>query len=250
MSKSEITTRRVGAAVVLTLSRPEKGNALSAALVEALDNAWRAAIADDARCIVIDGSGKHLCTGFDLSDLDEESEGDLLLRFVRIEQLLRLVYEAPLVTVAIGRGRIVGAGADLFSACDHRIALPDAAFSFPGAGFGLVLGTSRLAERIGRDRARDVLVSGETLSAEAALRCRLATEIASSEQVGERITMIVERAAGMAPETVAALHRATARGDADGDLAALVRSASRPGLKDRIRRHRAAMLAARTPQNR
>jgi enoyl-CoA hydratase/carnithine racemase len=125
----------------LTLDRAERGNALSAELVDALTQAVRQSSADESvHTMAFIGSGKHFCTGFDLTDLQTQSEGDLLLRFVRVEALLDAVWRAPVRTVAIACGRTWGAGADLFAACDLRLLTADTSFRFPGAGFGLVLG--------------------------------------------------------------------------------------------------------------
>ena len=88
----------------LTLSRPERGNALGPDLVEATLEAVDRVVTDGARMIVLRGAGKHFCTGFDLSDLADLSDGDLLLRVVRIETLLQAVHHAPVPTVAIAHG--------------------------------------------------------------------------------------------------------------------------------------------------
>ncbi|MFX8308781.1 enoyl-CoA hydratase-related protein, partial [Acinetobacter baumannii] len=93
------------------------------------------------------------------------SEGDLLLRFVRIEALLQRVHGAGVATLAVATGRTWGAGADLFAACDRRLAFADASFAFPGSGFGLVLGTARLAGRIGDAAARRLLLDGSVIDA-------------------------------------------------------------------------------------
>jgi len=228
----------------LTLNRAAKGNAFSAAMVAELDSAVDAAIAAGARLIVIDGAGRHLCTGFDLSDLNEENDADLLLRFVRLEMLLRKVYDAPVTTLAIGRGRVFGAGADLFVACDHRIALQGSSFSFPGSAFGIVLGTARLAERIGRDRTRQLLLAGESVPAERALSDHLATQMLKEDEVPSAVEAIAVAAHRLDTTTVTSLHRATDRGNADIELAALCRSASRSGLKAKIVAYREKMLAA------
>ncbi len=135
------------------LNRPEVGNALNPSMVEELERAVDGANEAGVRLIVFQGAGKHMCTGFDLSDLDTCSDGDLLLRFVRIEYLLQKIYCGPVMTAAVGSGRVYGAGADLFAACDWRIGFPSASFAFPGSGFGLILGTRRLAARIGNDVA-------------------------------------------------------------------------------------------------
>ncbi|WP_424813695.1 enoyl-CoA hydratase/isomerase family protein [Roseococcus sp. YIM B11640] len=240
-----IRTERDGDVATLTLDRPERGNALGQEIVDALSEAFDAALATGARMIVLRGSGKHFCTGLDLSDLDTLSDGDLALRILRIELLLQKVHAAPVTTVAIGQGRIFGAGADLFAACDHRVTLPGARFSFPGAAFGLVLGTARLGALVGEARARAILLSGAAVDAEAALALGLATEITGEEELGASIAPKTAAATRLEAITVAALHARTRRADDDGDLAALARSVARPGLVQRVREYRERQIAQR-----
>src|SRR3546814_15241911 len=78
-----------------------------------------------------------------------------MARFIRIELLLQARQAAPFLTVAVGHGRHIGAGADMFVACQRRIVVGEAAFRFPGAAFGLVLGTGRLARLVGSASACD-----------------------------------------------------------------------------------------------
>ena len=232
-----ILCSRDGAVVTLTLNRPELGNALGPALVEGLI-AEVGAARSQAQChtLVLRGAGKHFCTGLDLSDLDRLGDGDLLLRLVRIETLLAMLWQAPIRTVAVAQGRTWGAGADLFAACEQRVALPGASFRFPGAQFGIVLGTRRLAERVGVDAARALVVDGGTLDATQALACGLASLPAEPGVF----------AAPVVDASVAAMVRDATREDQrDADLAALVRSAAVPGLQARISAYRQAQLAGR-----
>jgi enoyl-CoA hydratase/carnithine racemase len=226
-----LSTRRDGV-FTLTMNRAERGNALSAELVEALLEGVNAALEDDeVHTLVLRGQGRHFCTGLDLSDLDRASDATLLWRLVRIETLLAAVWHAPKRTVAVAQGRTWGAGADLFAACEQRVALPGATLRFPGAQFGIVLGTRRLALRMGSDTARALLTQGGELSTTQALACGLATH---AEEPGWA-------APPVDAETGAALRAATRAADGgdqrDADLAALVRSAARPGLVSRVRRY-------------
>ena len=189
--------------------------------------------------LVIEGAGRHLCTGFDLASLEAETDATLLHRMVRIEQMLAMLWRVPMRTCALGRGRITGAGADLFAACDHRLIAPDASLQFPGVRFGLVLGTRRLGARVGADRALRILAGGERVTAEVALAIGLATESLSQPELPDPAPPVVTR------ETFAALRRALDDGGADRDLAALVRSAARPGLKGRIETYVATLRAER-----
>ena len=230
----------------LSLNRPDRGNALGPELVEQLTDAFDRALATGARLVILRGEGRHFCTGFDLSDLESLTDGDLLLRVVRIEALLQRIHAAPVSTMAIANGRTFGAGADLFAACDHRIALAGASFAFPGPAFGLVLGTNRLANLVGRDRARAMLLAGTEVPAAAALAAGLATAVLDAEELPAAIAAAAEAASRLDPATVAALHRRTSRAADDADLAALVRSAARPGFKQRILDYRAGVAARRT----
>jgi enoyl-CoA hydratase/carnithine racemase len=231
-----------GAVATLWLDRPERGNALGAEIVEALSLAFDEAVEAGARLVVLRGSGKHFCTGLDLGDLDAISDGDLALRVLRIELLLQKVHGASVTTMAIGHGRIFGAGADLFAACDHRVALEEAKFSFPGPAFGLVLGTARLAGLVGDSQARALLLKGEPVDAATARALGLATALGAPE---EAIAAAARAAARLEPATVAMLHARTRHADDDGDLAALARSLARPGLVQRVKDYRAGRLAAR-----
>ena len=91
-------------ATKLMLNRPDKANALSVELVEALLAAVAAACGDGTRLLVLRGEGKNFCAGFDFSDLEQQSDGDLLHRFVRMELLLQALYHAPMATLALCHG--------------------------------------------------------------------------------------------------------------------------------------------------
>jgi enoyl-CoA hydratase len=240
MSEAMIHIETTGGIAVLELARPQRGNALSAPLVEAMLDALPRIFANEAlHTLVVRGKGRHLCTGFDLEGLDNQSDGDLLHRFVRIETLLAMLWHAPLRTVALGSGRVYGAGADLFAACDVRIAQRSASFRFPGAGFGIVLGTRRLAARVGEDRVRSWVMMNREVEAEAALSAGLVSEIIDGDvDLAQFQQPAVDRA------TRQALQEASRPDLRDHDLAALVRSAAVPGLRDRILRYAAGVRAA------
>lgn len=236
---------RRGGMLSVTLDRPERGNALSATLVEELIAAVDGACTDaSVHTLVLAGAGRNFCTGFDLTAFEQCSDGDLLLRFARIEHLLSMLWHAPIRTACVANGRTWGAGADLLVACDERIAVEGASFRFPGPAFGIVLGTRRLSERIGIDGARDVLTRGLELDAPAALAAGLVNETCAADAVQARLEVLVT-----APvpdrDTLRSLREVTRADQRDADLAALVRSAARPGLKARLLAYRDAQRATR-----
>lgn len=234
----ELLIERTGTVTTLTLNRPDKANALDAALVEALAAAVEAAHHDGTRLLIFRGGGKHFCAGFDFGEFEKASEGDLLRRFARIEILLQSVYHAPFATLALAQGKNFGAGVDLILACGSRVAAPDAAFRMPGLKFGLQLGTRRLASRIGGDAARSLLAASRTFGAEEALRLGFVHEVAAPQAwpaLSERAALAAHQ---LSPAAAARLHAATVNDTRAADLADLVRSALEPGLKERIREYR------------
>ena len=235
-----IDIARTEQVAVLTLNQPQRGNALSEPLVEALVTSVVDCIGDASiHTLVITARGRHFCTGFDLGDPAATSgagadhaaaDGPLLWRFARIEHLLALLWHAPLRTVAVAQGRAWGAGADLFATCDLRCACADTEWRFPGAGFGLVLGTGRLAALVGQPRAMDWVAHGRRIDAAEAMDSGFASAMLA--QADDWRTQLPPLAVDRS--TYAQLKAATRPDRRDADLAALVRSATLPGLAGRL----------------
>lgn len=229
-----------GGVATLWLDRPERGNALSADAVDAVLASLLESLADPGvHTVVFRGRGKHFCTGFDLSGLESETDATLRSRFVSLEKLLQAVWYAPVRTMAFATGRAWGAGADLFASCDIRACAPDATFRFPGSAFGIVLGTRRLVELVGWDRARPLVTEGASVDAAGALAISLATDVVT----GDVEEWLAARCSPpVADRTAFATIRAACRPDLRaGDMASLDASASRPGLRQRIADYRAAV---------
>lgn len=233
-AEAPVAIERDGARWTFVLDRPAKANALSADLVEALIAGVAQAQAEGASVIAFRGNGRNLSAGFDFTDYEAQSEGDLVLRLVRIETLLQAIANSPCLTVGFAHGRNFGAGVDLFAACRWRIAAPDATFRMPGLGFGLVLGTRRFAAIVGEDTARGILERLSTFDAAAASGMRFVTRIAEAAQWPEVLAEADRIASSLTPGARASLYRAVRSSTDDADLADLVRSASVPGLKQRI----------------
>jgi enoyl-CoA hydratase/carnithine racemase len=217
-----------------TLNRPDKMNALNSPLVEALLQGVGDAHASGARMLVFQGAGRNFSAGFDQGDLDSQSDADLLLRLVRVETLLHLVASSPCLTVAFAHGRNFGAGVDLFAACRHRYSAADASFRMPGLRFGLVLGTRRFADLVGYAKAREILEQTRQMSATETADIGLVTRLVEADGRADAVAKALHVATLLDPATQQHLYRVLDAERPDQDLADLVRSASRPGLKSRI----------------
>ncbi|MGB6102410.1 MAG: enoyl-CoA hydratase/isomerase family protein [Pusillimonas sp.] len=223
---------------VFTLNRPQRRNALSAELVEALIAELQQALDDDVALLVFRGEGKNFSAGFDFTGYEDESEGDLLLRLVRIQTLLDMVATAPCATLGLAHGRNFGAGADLFAACQQRVCAPDASFRMPGLNFGLVLGTRRFGRIAGREQALRILSQTQEFDAGNAVEIGFAASCAEQKDWRDVIGRASDAASMLDASARRQLHRALlddAQGyGSDRDMALMVRSAARPGLKVRI----------------
>jgi len=243
---SGIAIDRTDGCWTVTLDRPDKANALSRALVDALIAAVGEAQRENARVLVFKGNGRNFCAGFDFGGFEDQSEAELAQRFVRIEMLLQAVARSSCLTVAFAHGRNFGAGVDLFAACKWRVAAPEASFRMPGLAFGVVLGTRRFASLVGNDRARSVLETLQTFDAATAAQMGFATRLAAPD-AWDAIATEAMAAAHLLPDASrAALYRTLDSESHDRDLADLVRSVSAPGLKDRIRKYIGARETAKT----
>jgi len=229
---TELLVERDDSTLTLTLNRPESLNALSPDLVEAL--LAEITNAGDVRLCVIKAEGKNFCAGFDLSDIDVLSDGDLLLRFVRIETLLQAVHHAPFPVIAFAQGHAVGAGADLFAACWKRVAASNAKFRFPGWQFELALGTRRLTRLVGTDNARDMLIDTKVALADAALGMGLATEVDEVEAWDEVVEAAKQRTLVLPQSALGPMLGLTVVDTRVEDIAAVVETAGVPGLRRRI----------------
>jgi enoyl-CoA hydratase/carnithine racemase len=225
----------------LTLNRPDKANALGADLVDdclaRLDEIGGDA-GKETRVLVITGAGRNFCAGFDFTGHETQSEGDLLLRFVRIDELLSRLRRLPCLTVARVNGAAFGAGADIACACMLRFGGERTRFRFPGFQFGVALGTRRLTQLIGAGRARAILALNEEIAAKDAELCGLLDAVIEDSEAEARINAFAESSRGLDRESMARLLEITELGSCDTDLADLVRSVSRSGIHARIARYR------------
>lgn len=230
--------QRDGSHLHLTLTRPKRANALSETLVETLLAVLADASEERMRLVSLTGEGTNFCSGFDLSGLADLRDADIVYKLLRIEQLLQHVAHAPFLTLALAKGRVVGAGADLFCACSERIAAPGTTFRMPGWRFGIALGTRRLTARIGTDAARTILSESRDFDADEALAMGFATAIAEEADWPSTIKHSYSRAQALNWEAHKHLMYLTIKDTRSEDMAALVESSTRPGLKERIIQYR------------
>ena len=204
---------RAGGVLTLTLNRPEKRNAIDPALRDAL-GAGLAAAATDAtvRVVVLTGAGGAFCAGGDLARLDELHDARAYRHVAhRLTDLVESVERLEKPVVAAIDGVVTGAGLALALACDWRVGAPTARVLFREGRVGLVPthgGLTRLVKLLGLARAKEVLLGGEDLDADAARAAGLLSELAPSAADLPAVAHArVERMLGRAPLSFAAAKR-------------------------------------------
>lgn len=167
---AHITTEIADRVMTLRFNRPEKKNAITAAMYSAMADACRAAEMDaNVRVLVITGSGDSFAAGNDLKDfLDNTPDHDDAPVFQFMAALAHLSKPA----IAAVNGTAVGIGATLLLHCDAVYAAPGVKLGFPFVNLAIVpeFGATLLLERfVGARRARELLMSGDTFTSETAV---------------------------------------------------------------------------------
>ena len=165
-------------AVVITLNRADHRNALSRLLIDALTEAFTRARDDAAaRSVILTAAGRVFCAGMDLAELAETLQQPVGVNSIwdnayRLAALFDLIYSLPKPTIAAINGAAVAGGAGLVTACDLALAVPAARFGYPEVRRGLVAAMvmPHLLRHVGERTARFLLLTGELIDAEEALR--------------------------------------------------------------------------------
>jgi methylglutaconyl-CoA hydratase len=170
----------------LSLNRPEKRNALSAELVQALKDALaRAAVDDSVRVVTITGTGKDFCAGADLDELERAAEmgREESLRDARsLADLFRSMRRHPRPLVALVHGRALAGGCGLATACDLVVAREGAELGYPEVHLGFVpaLVMTMLRRKVGEGRAFEMVALGRRYAAEDASALGLVNAVFSA----------------------------------------------------------------------
>jgi len=212
---------RRGSTVILTLNRPEKLNALSYALIDALDaNLDELERDPSVRALILTGAGDHaFSAGADIDEFAGSIEAGVetaLRDFVRRGQRLtsRLeTFPKPIIAavngIAYGGGCEVTEAVSLAIACERaRFAKPEISLGFPPP-FG---GTQRLPRQVGRKRALEMILTSEPIDAKEAARIGLVNRVVPCDKLMDEALALAERIARHSEEAVAASLRSVTRG--------------------------------------
>jgi len=192
---SELLIEPADEHVVLTLNRPERRNALSVALRNAISDALEDLAGDSAvKTVVITGAGQAFSAGFDLKEFDRAATDENFMRelWASSDRFHRRVLSFPLPLVAAVNGPAIAGGFDLAVMCDLRVASTSARFSHPERSFGdMVYGP--LHDLVGGAVARELTIGGRELTANEALAVHLVGAVAEPHQLMAKVADLVQQ---------------------------------------------------------
>jgi len=188
----------------LTISNPDKRNALDHAILDGIAHAVREA---DARCIVLTGEHGMFSSGYDIGDIPEDVFADKAEKLVAhpFTSAIDALDATDLPTIAALPGHTIGGGLELALACDLRIAADGIKLGMPPAKLGLVYshtGLRRFMDIVGVARTRELFLLGRNIEARRALEWGLVNEVVIGSDLEETALDWASELAANAPLSV------------------------------------------------
>lgn len=193
MSESLVLTHQEDNLLYLSLNRPDKRNALSFELVEALKAALAAAFQNqEVKIIVLKGEGEAFSAGADLASLKKlqtNTYEENLADSKHLMELFLMIYESPKVIIAQVEGHALAGGCGLASLCDFVFAVPEALFGYTEVKIGFIpaMVLVFLVRKLGEGKAKELLLTGELISSEKAKELGLINHVVERADIKDRV---------------------------------------------------------------
>lgn len=212
-----VSTAREGPLAFVTLAHPGKLNAMSRAMWRGLRSAFVALQASDARCVVVRGEGGAFCAGGDISEYPDFRFEEASLRDFHETDVwggLRALLDCDVPVVAQIEGACMGAGMEIASACDIRIAGASARFGAPIARLGFPMAPREaqlVAQATGALTAREMLLEAAVLDAPLMLARGFLSRVVQDADVAAQALASAQRITALAPQAARANKQALRR---------------------------------------
>ena len=194
------------AIATLTLNRPDKGNALSEAMTDALEERIHEIGADaNIRVVVLAANGRNFCAGHDLAEMrthDDKRYFEAL--FGRCSRMMMAIRACPKPVIAQVRGAAVAAGCQLVATCDLAYAAESARFGVSGINLGLFCSTPSVAlsRAVPAKQALDLLLTGRLIGAARAAEIGLINAAVPQGELDARVRETAEAIAAKLPAAI------------------------------------------------
>jgi enoyl-CoA hydratase len=211
-----VTLEHRGPVAVLTLDRPKALNALDSATLAAITaRGAEIAASDSVRAVVLTGAGRAFAAGADIAEMRAQSPAEAEDFSRRGHRAMAALESLAVPTIAAVGGFALGGGCELALACDWIYASAKARFGQPEVGLGLIPGfggTSRLVRRVGIAWAKQIVLTGEQLKADEALRIGLVNRLFEPEELVDAAVAAGQKIAAQGPLAVAQAKRVLQEG--------------------------------------
>ncbi len=198
--------------VTLTLNRPAARNALNLPMCAALHAAARRATEEAARLVFIRAAGPVFCAGADIKERQGMSDDAVRARRIRAFAAYDALESLAMPVVAVVEGPAIGSGVEIAAIADFILATPAARFRTPEALWGTVGATQRLPRIIGKRMAKDMMLTGRTLTAAEALAQGLVARLVPPEALEAEIAAIAAPMLKAPPRALAMAKRCIEEG--------------------------------------
>src|SRR5438477_1548026 len=187
-----VRSRIANEVATLTLNRPERFNPLSYQMISAIQAKLDAIARDPSvRVVILASEGQGFCAGHDLREMRAHTEGKSWQQsqFDNCRRMMIALTEIPQLVIARVHGIATAAGCQLVSMCDIAIAAETARFAMPGVNIGVFCSTPAVGvvRNIGRKRAMEMLLTGETIDAATALSWGLVNRVVPETRLDDEI---------------------------------------------------------------
>ncbi|CAM5785545.1 enoyl-CoA hydratase [Castellaniella caeni] len=206
-SDALVLAQRHGDVLTLTLNRPEQFNALSEAMLQALQAQFDACRDDAAlRAVVLAANGRAFCAGHDLKQMRSHA-GDLdyyQALFTRCGRLMQSMVSCPVPVIARVQGTATAAGCQLVASCDLAVAADTARFAVSGINVGLFCSTPAVAltRNVPLKNAFEMLVTGQFISAAQAVERGLINHAVPEAELDQAVAGLVDTILAKSPVAV------------------------------------------------
>src|ERR1700731_2660389 len=196
------------AIATITLNRPDKRNAVTAAMIADLQTALDAIEKNHTtRVVILTGASKAFCDGMDLEMLvaiTKQSPAENQDDSRRIAKMLRRIWSFPRPMIAAVNGAAYAGGCGIATLCDFTLAVPEAKFGYTEVKIGFLpaIVSVFLTRQIGEKRSRDLLLTGRIIDAKEAKEFGMVSEVVSPERLLDRVQELVAELIAASPSSV------------------------------------------------
>jgi len=192
---------------LVTIRRPKVLNALDADTVDELEIVFgERLIHPDSAAVILTGSGKKsFVAGTDINELVGIDSQKAKIKSGRAQAVFKMIERFPKVVIAAINGYCLGGGCELALACQIRVAAKEAQLGFPEVKLGIIPGyggTQRLSRLIGKSRAMEMILTGESITAQQAERVGLVNSVVDQKELLPECQRLANKISANAPLAV------------------------------------------------